>query len=263
MGLRIGEAATRSGLPTTTIRYYEDEGLIPPADRAANGYRTYTDRDIARLQLVARARTLQLPPAVLAELIEVWEHDRCGPVADRLATNVDQQLSDTRQLIAELVALTADLEQVRSQLARPAHDGPCGHGACVCLDTPSDTGDTPMPVPVAQPRDDAVACTLHPAQMPARLADWQQLLHRATGHHRIPDGITLRFNLDLDLAADLITTAAAEHDCCNFFDFTLHISNDHLDLHVTGPDAAQSLITTVFGTPDPTTAEWHIRSASP
>lgn len=73
MGYRIAQAAERSGVPASTIRYYEDEGLLPPADREANGYRSYGDRDVARLRFLDRARALDLPMDALGELLALWE----------------------------------------------------------------------------------------------------------------------------------------------------------------------------------------------
>ena len=55
--MNIGQAATRSGLPAKTIRYYEDIGLIS-ADRAPNGYRDYSQSDVHRLTVLHRARAL-------------------------------------------------------------------------------------------------------------------------------------------------------------------------------------------------------------
>jgi len=40
--MRIGELATRTGVPTRMLRYYEEQGLITPR-RLANGYREYDD----------------------------------------------------------------------------------------------------------------------------------------------------------------------------------------------------------------------------
>ncbi len=135
MGHRIAQAAELSGVPATTIRYYEDEGLIRPAARASNGYRTYDDRDVARLRFVSRARTLGLPVGDLAELVELWEGQECGPVADRLRDRVADRLADTRQRIDELSSLAEDLQQVLDRLEDPPHEGPCVEGECVCLDT--------------------------------------------------------------------------------------------------------------------------------
>ncbi|MGE0501249.1 MAG: Cu(I)-responsive transcriptional regulator [Rhizobiaceae bacterium] len=55
--MNVGEAARRSGLPTKTIRYYEEIGLIEPG-RALNGYRDFSDDDIHRLAFLHRARSL-------------------------------------------------------------------------------------------------------------------------------------------------------------------------------------------------------------
>lgn len=44
--LRIGNLAQASGVPTKTIRFYEEIGLLPPAQRAENGYRLYRGEDV-------------------------------------------------------------------------------------------------------------------------------------------------------------------------------------------------------------------------
>lgn len=41
--MRIGELARRSGLKATTIRFYEDRGLLPEPPRDASGYRSYAE----------------------------------------------------------------------------------------------------------------------------------------------------------------------------------------------------------------------------
>jgi MerR family mercuric resistance operon transcriptional regulator len=50
----IGTAAKLSGVGIETIRYYEREGVIPPAERSASGRRLYSDAAIARLRFVKR-----------------------------------------------------------------------------------------------------------------------------------------------------------------------------------------------------------------
>lgn len=52
--MRIGELAARAGVSTRTLRYYEQQGLLP-ARRAANGYREYEESDV---RLVAEIRAL-------------------------------------------------------------------------------------------------------------------------------------------------------------------------------------------------------------
>lgn len=252
MGYRIAQAAELSGVPTTTIRYYEDQGLIRPARRAANGYRTYDDRDVARLRFVSRARALDLPPDDLAELVGLWEHDRCAPVAQRLRDQVTERLADIQQRIAGLAALAGDLQRVLARLEQPAHEGPCVEGSCVCLDDdPTSAPATALPL-VGTDADggEPIVCTLDPDHMPARMDDWQHLLARAVGQEPIPGGVSLQFPVDTDLAGRLTALAAAEQGCCNFFQFTLHVTADALHLQVTAPSHAQPVIASLFGTPE-------------
>ncbi|HEU5475510.1 MAG TPA: MerR family transcriptional regulator [Actinophytocola sp.] len=56
----IGALARRTGLTTRTIRFYSDEGLLPPAERSAGGYRLYDARSLAAIELVKTLRELGL-----------------------------------------------------------------------------------------------------------------------------------------------------------------------------------------------------------
>jgi MerR family copper efflux transcriptional regulator len=54
--MRISEVAKRSGLSAKTIRYYEEIGLIDPANRGPNGYRDYDSAALGQMRFLARAR---------------------------------------------------------------------------------------------------------------------------------------------------------------------------------------------------------------
>lgn len=45
----IGEPAAAAGPPTKTLRFYEESGLLPPTEGAANGYRDYGMEAMLRL----------------------------------------------------------------------------------------------------------------------------------------------------------------------------------------------------------------------
>lgn len=50
----VREAAQLSGLPASTLRYYETIGLLPPIDRdASSGHRRYGEEDVERATAVA------------------------------------------------------------------------------------------------------------------------------------------------------------------------------------------------------------------
>ncbi|MFE6286720.1 MerR family transcriptional regulator [Streptomyces sp. NPDC057877] len=58
--LTIGELARATGLTVRTIRYWSDEGVLPPATRSPGGYRLYDAGSAARLELIRTLRELGL-----------------------------------------------------------------------------------------------------------------------------------------------------------------------------------------------------------
>ncbi len=76
--MNIGQASKASGVSAKMIRYYEEEGLIPPPARTLSGYRAYTDKDVQRLRFVRRARDLGFPMDGIRELLALWS-DRSRP----------------------------------------------------------------------------------------------------------------------------------------------------------------------------------------
>nr|WP_307771882.1 MerR family DNA-binding transcriptional regulator [Clostridium botulinum] len=49
-----GELARQTGISTSTIRYYEDSGILPAPKRIANGYRIYTDDYLVKIKFNQR-----------------------------------------------------------------------------------------------------------------------------------------------------------------------------------------------------------------
>jgi arsenate reductase len=60
--VKIAEFAGRAGIAASAVRWYEDNGVIPPATRSGNGYRKYDELDLTRLRLVVSLRRLGLGP---------------------------------------------------------------------------------------------------------------------------------------------------------------------------------------------------------
>jgi DNA-binding transcriptional MerR regulator len=70
---RIEQVAERLQTTKRTLRYYEEIGLLPPAERTEGGYRLYSDEDIARLERIQRLKDLL--GFSLAEIRELLQAD--------------------------------------------------------------------------------------------------------------------------------------------------------------------------------------------
>lgn len=112
--MNISEVSKRAGLPTKTIRYYEDIGLISPA-RAANGYRAFAEKDLHKLAFLGRARALGFSIEDCRNLMTLYE-DRGRASADVKAiaaehlVAIDTKLAELQQMrhtLADLVAACA------------------------------------------------------------------------------------------------------------------------------------------------------------
>jgi DNA-binding transcriptional MerR regulator len=68
--LTIGHLSRATGLPVQTLRYWSDLGLVPPAGRAASGYRLYDTGSVARAELVRTLRELGLGLAEVRRVLE-------------------------------------------------------------------------------------------------------------------------------------------------------------------------------------------------
>jgi DNA-binding transcriptional MerR regulator len=109
--VRIGDLAAKAGITTKTLRFYEQTGLLPPPDRAANGYRDYSPAFLPRLDFIRRGRAAGLTLAQIREVIEVRDSGDapCGHVYQLLT----QRLADVDRHIADLQVLRTSLARKR------------------------------------------------------------------------------------------------------------------------------------------------------
>ncbi|WP_328929429.1 MerR family transcriptional regulator [Streptomyces sp. NBC_00190] len=99
----IGELARRTGLTVKTVRFYSDEGIVPPTDRSPAGYRLYDADASARLDL---ARTLRELGLDLGTVRKVLDREVSVPdVARAHADALDVQIQTLRLRRAVLRAV--------------------------------------------------------------------------------------------------------------------------------------------------------------
>ena len=72
--LTIGDLATRSGTTVQTIRYYEEQTLLPLARRSSGNQRRYTKTHLDRLKFIRHARELGFSIEDIRKLLALAEH---------------------------------------------------------------------------------------------------------------------------------------------------------------------------------------------
>lgn len=116
--LTIGKVAKSTGYGIETVRFYEREGLIGPAERTDSNYRVYKEEDVDRLNFVRHAKDLGFTLKEIRELL-AFKQDPSARKED-----VKRQ---TELKIAEIDRKIRDLSRIRDILA--SLDDCCdGHG---------------------------------------------------------------------------------------------------------------------------------------
>jgi DNA-binding transcriptional MerR regulator len=108
--LTIGELAKATGTNVSTIRYYEQTGLLTHSSRSGGNQRRYTEDEQDRLAFIRHARDLGLSIDAIRDLIDLSQRlDMPENEADRIAT---EQLAGIREKIERLKKLETELVQI-------------------------------------------------------------------------------------------------------------------------------------------------------
>jgi MerR family copper efflux transcriptional regulator len=119
--MKIGELAARSGMPASTIRYYEQEGLLPRASRGANGYRVYQESALEQLNLIDTGQKLGFTLDAIRAVLKL----QGAALQDGLLQGLDARLAEIDGLIATLGAQRQALLGSRERLQGAWAQGQC------------------------------------------------------------------------------------------------------------------------------------------
>ncbi len=96
----VGEMAKRLAIPTSTLRYYDKEGLLPFVERSSGGIRMFQEKDIEWLQVIRCMKRAGMPLKSIREYIQLaMEGDET--ISRRLAL-FQQQREVLQQKMKEL-----------------------------------------------------------------------------------------------------------------------------------------------------------------
>ncbi|WP_293775797.1 Cd(II)/Pb(II)-responsive transcriptional regulator [uncultured Oxalicibacterium sp.] len=123
-GMKIGELAAKTGSSVETIRYYEQQQLLPPPARSASNYRMYGEPHVKRLQFIRHCRSLDMALDEIRALLALRDHPQadCGGVNDVL----DHHIAHVAARIVELQNLQQQLQELRSRCSEVQATDHCG-----------------------------------------------------------------------------------------------------------------------------------------
>ncbi len=110
--MNIGAVSKAADLPTKTVRYYADIGLVVPSARSENGYRVYDESEVCKLVFVRRARSFGFSVDECRELLGLYEdHGRSSRDVKKITL---QRIDEIEQKMKELKSLHKELTHLAS-----------------------------------------------------------------------------------------------------------------------------------------------------
>ena len=133
----IGEAAEKLGMPATTIRFYDKNGLIPNVSRTGGGVRLFGEDDLEWMRFVERLKVSGMPIKEIREYIDLYLQG-------------DATIEERRRVVySRRAAIDAQLEEL--MLARDFIDYKCWY---YDVARESGTCDTPKNMPYEELPED-------------------------------------------------------------------------------------------------------------
>lgn len=113
--LSIGDLSRLTGVKPTTIRWYEQEGWLPPPARTDGGHRSYGEGHVQRLGFIRHSRELGFSMADIRALLALADRpwDDCSG-AHAIAT---AQIAEVDARLRRLLALRSELERMAQSCA--------------------------------------------------------------------------------------------------------------------------------------------------
>ena len=119
--MRIGELAKQTQLSQSSIRFYEQKGLIAPTARSASGYRIYDEQALNRLVQIKFCQQLGFSLDDILAIINV----QVGLDHQQVLAKLGQRKQEVKGLIAQLNNNLDNIEKLEGRLATLWQDGEC------------------------------------------------------------------------------------------------------------------------------------------
>jgi DNA-binding transcriptional MerR regulator len=126
--MKIGELARATGLNTRTIRFYEQEGLLPDPQRTSSGYRVYGPQDVDLLEFIRKAKRLGFSLEEIKSILHL--HDRREPTCLHVRSLLEEKLAQVDRVLEDLQKFRAEIVRLREEAGDLVDCRPTGGRIC-------------------------------------------------------------------------------------------------------------------------------------
>ena len=124
-GMTIGKLAKRTGISADAIRFYEDEGILPPAEKTEAGYRLYDEDAVRRVRFIKHAQQCGMTLSEVRQLLDL-KSDGCSCCGDvrSLAMQKKMQIEQKIQTMVAMSRALTELIEICTEEERSVDDCP-------------------------------------------------------------------------------------------------------------------------------------------
>ncbi len=120
----IGRLAKTADVPISTLRYYEQRGLLRPEQRSGSNYRLYGQESLKRLRFIRIAQRHGFTLEDIALLLDIRDGsstDCCGQVEDLVGKRLEHVVEQLHELQRVQRVLKGTLDWCKN----PEEEGRC------------------------------------------------------------------------------------------------------------------------------------------
>lgn len=109
--MNIGEASLATGISAKMIRYYEQIGMVTPAERSKSNYRIYNEVDLNNLRFIKRSKALGFSLSETDRLLKLWqdktrESSSVKAIAQQHIDELEAKITEMKSMVETLQQLT-------------------------------------------------------------------------------------------------------------------------------------------------------------
>ncbi len=121
--MKIGELAKETEVSVQTIRYYEQQGIIPTAERTESGYRIYSKEIVDLILFIKHAQEWNFSLRKIKQLLEIKNNHKSKGL--RVKIVLEQEISEIDKKLGSLNNIRNYLSKLNESCSGEMLAGEC------------------------------------------------------------------------------------------------------------------------------------------